>query len=959
MNIVNRIGRCLLLGSCAALIAAQLNASAANLVHRYSFDDDGTGTNIVDSVGGPDWNGIMPNGGDLFSSPGQVTLLATGPNYVQFPSGILSNYTALTIDIWATLGSLPNDCFLWDFGFTDTNVLSGGQPSGAYCIFMQPRNGQLAISGTSPSWQATQTTGGAGDLSFQTVHITGVYNPPAGYMALYKNGELVSQNTGLTVQLSSISNVVNYIARSLYDADAYIDVMVDEYRIWDGALNSLEVAGCEVAGPNTVGSAADAGTVTGITVQVPFFQLTQGGQMTAAVMAQASNLGYQVEIGRLCTFTSGNENVITVDGSGRVTAVGEGSTTLTAQYGDVSNAVVITVVQPASILVHRYSFNDAPGSLMAEDSVSGATWNGNLPAGGTFTGTELQLDAASQQYVQLPADILSDYAAVTIDAWATFPTTLPGTGWFWGIGDTGSTGAGKNYIYAQPSGGIIAITGADPGWSGPEQTANGFGNLSLKTNVHLTAVFNPTAGWIAVYTNGVLKGKHTAVTWQLTDVTDVFAYIGKSLYNNDPYISVNLDEFRMYNGALTSQGIAIADLAGPDATPSGITNGPGELVSLTLQGPTTLEWKQVGSVKLLANYTDLENFDLAGNSVFPPAGLSITSSDTNVIAYTNGIVTAVNPGSSTITANYQGITKEVTITVVHAPTPTLAHRYSFSETSGATVADSINPSGEWDGTLPNGGTFADGKLALDSTLQQHVQLPAGILSNYANVTIEAWASFGTLPVNSCFFSFGDVNEGGVGRYYLFASPQVGRICIGGGDPGWQFEQAPAAVGNWSGRTDLHITAVYNPTAHYIALYTNGVLGSINTAETYPLSVVSNMFSYIGKSLYTADPYGNYTLDEFRIYNGALSPDEVSATETLGPDQVLNPVQSVTLKVSVANGNVTLSWPADATGFKLETRSSLTSGDWTEISDPAAQQVDDEWRVTVPKSGDSQFFRIVK
>ncbi len=134
----NRISRSLF--SCSViLILAQLTASAQTLVNRYSFTDDGTGTNIVDSVGGTNWYGILPNGGDLVDAPGQLILSASSAQYVQLPVGVLSNYTAVTIDVWASFGTLPGNCFLYGFGATD----NGG--AGQNYIFCQPENGRIAI----------------------------------------------------------------------------------------------------------------------------------------------------------------------------------------------------------------------------------------------------------------------------------------------------------------------------------------------------------------------------------------------------------------------------------------------------------------------------------------------------------------------------------------------------------------------------------------------------------------------------------------------------------------------------------------------------------------------------------------------------------------------------------------------------------------------------------------------
>jgi hypothetical protein len=53
------------------------------------------------------------------------------------------------------------------------------------------------------------------------------------------------------------------------------------------------------------------------------------------------------------------------------------------------------------------------------------------------------------------------------------------------------------------------------------------------------------------------------------------------------------------------------------------------------------------------------------------------------------------------------------------PAPALAHRYSFSESGGPTVADSEGGPA-WNGTVFNGGTLASGQLTLASASSQYV-----------------------------------------------------------------------------------------------------------------------------------------------------------------------------------------------------------------------------------------------
>src|SRR5271157_1347166 len=123
MNHKHRIlhsGRGAAFGFCAAAAALQLSVSAQTLVNRYSFSetDDGAGNiggTVHDSVGGA--NGTLPNGGTFTGS--QLQFQGGLLEYVNLPAGILSSYTAVTIDAWATTGTLPTYCFFYGFGNTD------------------------------------------------------------------------------------------------------------------------------------------------------------------------------------------------------------------------------------------------------------------------------------------------------------------------------------------------------------------------------------------------------------------------------------------------------------------------------------------------------------------------------------------------------------------------------------------------------------------------------------------------------------------------------------------------------------------------------------------------------------------------------------------------------------------------------------------------------------------------
>jgi hypothetical protein len=195
--------------------------------------------------------------------------------------------------------------------------------------------------------------------------------------------------------------------------------------------------------------------------------------------------------------------------------------------------------------------------------------------------------------------------------------------------------------------------------------------------------------------------------------------------------------------------------------------------------------------------------------------------------------------------------------------------------------------------------------------------------------------------------------GSEGRNYIFCAPRAGRIAITDGT--WSGEQNARGAGDLSYRTNLHFVAVYHPPGGYLALHTNGLPAALNNSVTVPLSAVNDVYSYIGKSLYSGDPYPDLKLDEFRIYQGALRANEITATEALGPDQVLSSAPPI-LRARRSGANLVLSWPVAAAAFILESCTNLSSNHWM-IVEATPLVVGNQWQVSLPASGDAEYYRL--
>jgi autotransporter-associated beta strand protein len=276
-------------------------------------------------------------------------------------------------------------------------------------------------------------------------------------------------------------------------------------------------------------------------------------------------------------------------------------------------------------------------------------------------------------------------------------------------------------------------------------------------------------------------------------------------------------------------------------------------------------------------------------------------------AYTIPNVAAANAGSyACVVTNTSGnsATSSPAILVVGAAN-FLAHRYSF--TNG--TIDSI---GGANGTLFGDAVVTNGMLVLDGTTNTYMGLPSYIVDAATNgpaLTVEFWASYGANSDNCYVFSFGNTNStaGIGGEEYVIYSPHNGvgqEIQITPSDS--EFAQTvtnPVVLdgGTW------HIACVIDPPDQILAIYTNGALAAINTNLTIGLANVNDAFSYIGRSLFPADPYLNANIEELRMFNGALSGLTIKQSDIQGPRVVLanGPAAFV---LEPANTAVPPGWP---------------------------------------------------
>ena len=601
-------------------------------------------------------------------------------------------------------------------------------------------------------------------------------------------------------------------------------------------------------------------------------------------------------------------------------------------------AAAIAVLTPQ--LVHRYSFTSDTA-----DSVGGPAWQGVLNGNARISAGQLVLDGTSGTFAQLPAGILSNYDAVTFEAWASF-----GANGAWArlfdFGDQNASGQGRYYTLLTPHSGPgdtrVSVSDADPG-SNHEELAITPGVLDGQTNVHVVAVLYPAANFEALYLNGMLAAANYGLTIPLSALVDNYNFLGRSLYSADAWLNGSIDEFRIYHGALSAGQIAINNSVGP----ASLVTNPGVLLDVRFLVPTNMAPLQTQPALLLGDFSNVSNVNLfAYNTV------TLSSSAPYVVAVApGGQLTAQNPGAATVRATFNGTTYEATIQVATRPFA-LKHRYSFTSDASDSVGGSA-----WNGAFQGNAHVANGQVVLDGSAGTFVSFPAGLIAGLDPLTLEAWASFGPNGNWAELCSFGDQTSTGTGQTYVALIPHSGagdtRITIRDPFAPYNAEQFGSSPGVLDGQTNLHLVAIWNPSAGYEALYLNGVLAAVDNNVTIPLSAVNNALSYLGKSLWNPDPLVVGSVDEFRIYQGVLGPGEIAA-DTAGGAQSL-PFPSLT--ASSSGGGVRVSWPAWATRYSLYSSPSLgAAAHWTLVTpQPASDGAN--FVANLPLSTGTSFFRL--
>ena len=564
-------------------LAPFLPAQGATLSHRYSFDADTT-----DSVGGN--TGILEGGATI--SSGQLTLTDLGfsidANRMTFtnPVDIGGNFgaTGVTIETWYTDTGTGTWGKLFQFG---NNV--AGQ--------------ELAFTHTRGNGQQTGVDRDGAKLLGEQVnqneeHHLVITVSPDGNLNTWIDGvqKLIDLDTN---DLANVSTDFEAIGATSW-GDPGMTGSVNEFRIYEGELTSLEVAASTEAGPEELFVVSDSdGDGLPDTWEEKWFgenNLSQGADddpdsdnltnleeftfnlnlnpNKADTDEDNLNDGREINKEKTDPLLKDSDNDSLTDGDEiliHLTNPLSKDTDGDFYFDDVeikNNSDPNDANDPspaAPTLAHRWSFNT--GEELT-DSVGGNT--GVLRETASVSDNQLQLDGigtgptASSMGFTSPVDLGSNFSGsgFTIETWYTDS----GTG-IWGkLFTFGTSSAGQEIAWTNERGGNDQAPGLDRNGA-QEISSIPFGtgdSLSLDEEHHLVVSVEPD-GTTNLWIDGT-KEISELPTNPVSNIVTNTESIGSTAWG-DPGHFGSVNEFRIWEGTLTEDDVTVNLAAGPDFLP--------------------------------------------------------------------------------------------------------------------------------------------------------------------------------------------------------------------------------------------------------------------------------------------------------------------------------------------------------------------------------------------------------
>ena len=436
-----------------------------------------------------------------------------------------------------------------------------------------------------------------------------------------------------------------------------------------------------------------AATLTAITITVPVAAIAKGTTVQLTATCNFSD-GTTQDCTNQVSWTSGNSGIAqvsdTAPSKGLVTGVGVGNTTVSGSLGGIqgSETATVTAATLTSITI------TGPVDTIAKGTTAQLTATGNFTDGST-------------------QDLTTQVSWISGDDTIAQVSNVAGTqGLVTGL-NTGNTtiSANLNGIEGSATLTVGAATLTSITITGPVDT------IAKGTTAQLTATGN--------FTDGSTQDLTTQVSWISAD--DTIAQVSNVAGTQG-----------LVTGLNTGNTTISANLNGIEGSAT-VTVSAATLTSITITGPVdTIAKGTTAQLTATGNFTDGTTEDLTSQ-------VSWTSADNSIAQVSNvsgseGLVTGIKVGATTIMATLNGIVGSATVTVsaatlssitITGPVDTIAK----GTTAQLTATGNFTDGSTQDLTSQVSWTSADNSIAQVSNVSGSEGLVTGI--NLGNTTISA------------------------------------------------------------------------------------------------------------------------------------------------------------------------------------------------------------------------------
>jgi cytoskeletal protein RodZ len=529
------------------------------------------------------------------------------------------------------------------------------------------------------------------------------------------------------------------------------------------------------------------------------------------------------------------------------------TTTVTTTSTTTSSAATSTSL-PAG-LVAAYGFDEIAGMTVGDASGngnSGVMQNATRTTAGLYGGA-ITFGGASSWVTVNDAASLDLTTGLTLEAWVN-PTSL--TGWRDVVAKE-TAGGVAYWLYAAAGGGAPA-TGAFV--AGAERELLGTGVVALNTWTHLAGTYD--GAMQRLYVNGMQVSSRVQ-TGGVSVSASPLRIGGNSVWGE--VFAGRIDEVRVYNRALSQaeiQGDMNRPIGGASTTTSSTTVSTSS-TSSTSTTSSTSSTAPPSSTTMTTSSTSTTSTTPSTTST--STSTTATTSSTSTTATTSTSSSTAPPPSTTVTTSSTTTSSAVTSTTLPAG---LVAAYGFDEPAGMTITDA---SGNGNGGVMQNATRTTagrygGAITFGGASSWVTVNDAASLDLTTGVTVEAWVN--PTSVTGWRDVVAKETANGV-AYWLYAAAGSGRPTTGAFVAGAEREllgPSGVALNTWT-----HLAGTYDGAMQ--RLYVNAVQVATRV-QTGGVSVSASPLRIGGNSIWGEVFAGR--IDEVRIYNRALSQEEIQA-----------------------------------------------------------------------------------